>query len=304
MRKVIPALSVLAALVGVSAFALWMTLDPGLPAPSGDDWKRAKARIEQDFQAGDGIVVHPFWLTDAAGVLAQLDRKQKRWELVDQSIPPDPIFAARKKRVWVLSAMGRTDAGEPAGGQMTLEEDLGGGLALKRYDMPASPIEVDLLDRIAKAKVERHADGKSRTCRWVGRRHNCRGKPWENVGVETKHAGGATRRCAVLHPYPNGGVVDLTWAKVKLSEGLLVRSGFTLDAARNEKGSDVVFTVRLDGKQVYERTEPKNGWTWTSGWIDTGGRRGSTATVTLSVTAAEEAFRDLCVDAFVMSRPL
>jgi hypothetical protein len=78
----------------------------------------------------------------------------------------------------------------------------------------------------------------------------------------------------------------------------LIRSGFTLEAARNEKGSAVTVRVFVDNEEVLHRVEPPHAWHFESVEIDTS--TGSTADVRIEATAEDERFRDLCVEAFVL----
>jgi len=300
-RRIYIGALILLGLVLLTGGALWITLDPGLPEPSEAHWSKAGEVIAAGFEEGDGVRIHPFWLQVPSALVAPFDGQRPD---VDVSLPPDPIFLATHRRLWQVTAFGRTDAPPVPGGELLEERSLDGHLTLSLYRLADSPVAVDLLDRLDTATVERFGPGKKRRrCKWNGREHHCNGRPWENVGVSTRQAGGAPRRCMVLHPYPDRGTVAVTWKNVPLAAGVLIRHGFTLDAARNEKGSDATIRVLVDGEKQLEVVEPRNSWEWTPSWIATpqGGRR---ATVTIEVTARREEFRDLCLDAFVLTRRL
>lgn len=296
-------------MIVLSAIGLWLSLEPRPLAPSPDQWAAVRDRIRQDWRAGDGVRVHPFWLREAAGVLAELEPKPDRPGLpdfIDVSLPPDPIFVQRHERLWLVSALGRAaDAPVPGGDAvLEVEEALAGDILLRRYRLGESPILADLLDQLEHARVDRRHGDQRRACRWDGKHHDCKGHPWENVGVRVAEVGGAPRRCLVLHPYPDNGTVSVTWSEVELGAQVLLRVGLTLESARNEKGSEATVVVALDGREVWRHVEPPNAWNWTTATIDTSDRAGERASLRVEVSARQEAFRDLCADAFVLSRGL
>ncbi len=303
MKRLSAGLAVVATVILLSAFALWASLEPQPATPTADQWDAARALIAGDYRKGDAVRIFPPWLREAAADLGAPAGHDEAMPDFDLTVPPDPMFAARYERLWVVTALDRPGPAAPDGAELELEETLDGGLTVQRYLLAASPIEVDLMERLPKARVERWVgDGKRRQCRWRGDKHDCRGKHWENVRVVHQEVAGSPRRCILLHPYPDGGRVSVVFGDVTLSAGLLIRAGFTLEAARNEAGSDATLTVAIDGDEVLSRREAKNGWTFEPSWVDTAARKGEKASISVEVFAEKEAFRDLCLDAFVLAR--
>ena len=291
-----------AVMVVVGGLALWIAVAPVPPAPTADEWRLARDHIKKDFRDGDGIRVHPFWLRDAAAVLGTVQGDRRRPGFVDVSFPPDPLFAAQHDRLWVVSALGRDDAPVPAGAELRAEDEVAPGLVVGLYDMPPSPVTFALVDHLSEASVERFGPRKiRRTCKWKGGKHRCRGRHWEDVEVVTREAGGSPRRCFVLHPYPDGGTVSIRWKDVKLGAAIVVRSGLTLDAARNERGSPMRLELLVDGHTVASRQHGHHDWDFAETRADTSDRDGQRAEITIEVTARQEDYRDLCVDGYVLS---
>ena len=301
-RSFEPAVAVLFGLVVIRAASLWFSLDPGPRAPTEAEWAAVSRHIDHELAPGDVLRIHPFWLREGTVVAEAVGPERLT---LDLSVPLDPMTLYGNKRLWLVSAFGRTDAGPPPGATLDQETSFPGGLLLRRYALAESPIALAFTDELRSATVERWpAGGAHRTCRWAGSKHECRGRPWEDVRVERKEIGGAPRTCFVLHPYPSGGTVALRFPKVALGAGILVRAGFTLEAAKTEHGSDAKLTVRVGQRVALERVERQNAWDFVPSYIDTGDLRGKTADIVLEVTAANEEFRDLCIDGFVVSRPV
>lgn len=304
MRSRILGSVALVSVLAVAVLTVRIGLDPGPTEPTAQQWRAARDVIQKDFETGDGIRVHPFWLREAAAVLGTVRGRSDLQTWVDVSIPPDPMFSARHERLWVVSALGRTDATVPEGAERELSEKVAPGLLVERYRLPASPIARDLITELASATVERFGPRtKRRRCTWRKEtgQHDCRGRGWENVSLRLEEAGGAPRRCIVLHPYPDGATVSITWSGVTLGAGVLVRSGLTLESARNEKGSRTTLRVEVDGETLGSHVHEQSSWEWSPTWVPTADRAGEEVELTLAVHAPNEKFRDLCVDAYVLS---
>jgi hypothetical protein len=297
---------VLCAVVALAVFALWSSLDPGPPEPSQRDWEAAKAVIQDELQPGDGIRVHPFWLRDAASVLSTLNIEGQALGIVDLSLPPDPMFAARHKNLWIVSAMGREDLPVPSPfAPFDFEKKISDTMTVRRYPVQNSPLVLDLLKQLSTAAVERWiGSGKRTRCRWIQNRHKCPGEAWQDLRVEHKEVGGSPRRCLVMHPFPDQGTVGITFPNVTFSKGILVRSGFTLEAARRAQGSDANVVFRVNGLQVASRVASRNAWEWAPTWIETAHLQGQSGTFSIEVSAVKQDYRELCLDAYLLSRPL
>ena len=85
-----------------------------------------------------------------------------------------------------------------------------------------------------------------------------------------------------------------------MRDQFLLRSGFILEAARNEHGSDCDVRVSIDGAEVARWTEPKNGWHYQTHTLDTKRWAGQKVALEIEVSARDEDFRDLCVNGFAM----
>ncbi|MFT7625815.1 MAG: hypothetical protein ACI9WU_005006 [Myxococcota bacterium] len=289
----------LVVVVGLSTWSLAAAVNAGPDTPTLDQWDGARAYLAERWQDGDGVRVHPFWLREASGALATLDQATLPPEHLDLGWPADAVWAAQRGRVWVVSAMDRDDAVLPQG-DVDLDETLPGGIRVRRVVMADNPVLFDLSNRLGEARVTREGPGGGlRRCVWRNGRHDCRGKHWENVRTDWVEVGGAPRSCIILHPYPDNGTVRLRFDNLPAGAGVLLRSGFTLESARNENGSDAVLSVRLGDDEVLRRVEPQNAWAWRDAWIPLDGSRRS---LTVEVFAEKEAFRDLCVSGWVLSR--
>lgn len=294
---------VLLGLVGLASVSIWKSVDPGPRAPTDEEWHLAADRVAAGWEDGDGLRVHPFWLRESAATLAGDLQDGEPPRHMDLSLPADPMFEVNHRRIWVVSAMGRQDnvPGLVYGHELELDQEVAPGLVVRRYRMTASPLVVDLREVLANAKVTRAGGrGGERPCRWKNKRHECQGKAWENVSVGVHEVAGSPRRCFILHPFPDGGEVTIAWKDLKLGAGVLIRAGLTIDAARNERGSDARLTVSIDGERSAAWTIPKHSWEHHSRWIPTRATHGS---LSISVTAPQEDFRDVCIDGFTLAAP-
>jgi hypothetical protein len=296
----------LSAVVIVAGGALWYSLDMPPAAPRYEQWLEARDVIKADFRDGDGIRVEPIWLREGAAIVSTMDEPLGQPPtFVDLSEPPDPMFGAKHGRIWLVSAMGRTDVPHYLkNAAVGFEQKVGDDLLIRRFDMDGTLLRVDLLDRLPTARIERRApDGKRRFCTWKkqARHHHCHGHSWENSKVDLYEVGGAPRRCLNLHPSPDRGIVSVTFPKVPLSAGIWIHTGFPLEAARREEGSDALVVIRVDGQEKARRVEPKNGWSWTGTWVDTSDADGTRADVTIEVSADNVSYRNLCMDGYIVS---
>lgn len=283
----------LAGLVCVSAWSLSAALSPGPAAPSPAEWDAAGARIAGEAQPTDVVRIHPPWLREGGRAAAGLT--------VDFSLPLDPMALTAFRRLWVLTAFERTDAPAPPGAALELEEALAGGLLLQRFALPPSPVTVRLTEVLPKAKVVR--DG-GRSCRYVDGRHACAGKPWEDVRLDTREVGGSPRSCFLVHPYPSGKVTTITFPALRLEAGVLIRSGFVLESAKHERGGATTVTVRVGGEARGTQVIRPQAWDFEPLYVDTTALRGQAADLVLEISSPDEAFRDLCIDGFVVTRPV
>jgi hypothetical protein len=282
----------------------WGAVDSGAPQPTRADWLAARDHIRQEFRPGDGIRVEPVWMREGASIVAPLDPKTSEPpSTIDLTTPADPYFVVRHKRLWLVSALDRNALPSSWEG-VTLQgrTTIGDSLVVSRYGAPTSPIETELLSLLSTANVVRLAPGQPpRQCNWREGTHKCRGRSWEDVRIRFAEVAGSPRRCIVLHPYPDGGTLRLSFDEVPLSNSILLRSGLTLEAARRAEGSDVGVVVTVNGEERLQWQEPRNGWKWADHWVDTQSINGMTATIQIDVTALEEEFRDVCLDGYILS---
>ncbi|MBT9554739.1 MAG: hypothetical protein IV100_01865 [Myxococcales bacterium] len=305
----VTAVLLMAMLVAVSSVSLWFALSPGPKEPTDAEWSAVTAHIGSRIEPGDALRVHPFWLREGGAISdaiqASLGANAERALPVDFSVPLDPLELGAFRRLWLVSAFGRDDAEAPPGATLEDTTAFPGGLTAQLYALPESPVRLRLIDALTSAQVQRFGPNVAkRDCRWMGDRHACRGRPWEDVAVAVHEVGGAPRTCFVLHPYPSGGTVVVRFPAVTLDAGVIIRAGFTLDATKSDQGSDATVRVKLDGAVVLDRVAPRNLWAFVPSFIDTASRRGQKADLAIEVTAVREDFRDLCVDGFVVSRPV
>jgi len=288
----------------VSVIALFHATASTSDNPTVDDWRAAASLIHSQLEPGDGIRVEPVWRRDGAAHVVPMDQNNGELSgMVDLSIPADPMFVARHRRLWLVSAMGRDV--RPDGWEDLVEEhrtQISEDMAVVRFSASQTPILTDLLTQVPLARVERVEDGKPlRKCTWRNKVHRCNGRAWEDVSVIFAEVGGSPRRCIKLHPYPHNGLVRIIFDEQTLGNSLLVRSGITLEAARRSEGSDATVVVSIDGSERLRWIEPRHGWDWTPHWIDTSDMAGHTARISLDVYAEQEEFRDVCLDGYILS---
>ena len=265
--------------------------------PGTEDWRAARDLVRQGFEAGDGVRLEPWWQRDAVQVFGESGGPDVE---IDSSFPPDPLYVARHRRLWVVSAPGHGEDPPPVEGLTELrKEPVAGGVTVRRFDAPPSPILVDLTTRLHLATVERWwGTGSRRRCTWDSRSHDCGGRRAENVAIETVEAGGSPRRCIVVRPSPGTGSVSLAWAHVKLGSSLVLRSGFTATSARAESVSDARISALIDGREVASGLLSAGEWRWTPSRVAT--EPGRVADVALEVSATANPAPELCLDLLLM----
>ena len=297
----ISTLFALLAFAAISVMSLFWHVSPGIAAPTHQDWQEAGAWLSSRAQPHDVIRFRPVWLSEAETMLTVLPKD--RIPFVDRTQRASVMLGARYSRLWVFSALEQTFGAPPPGSVEEGRFELNGGIKVRLYRLERDRIRFALANRLDNAVVSRRRtqSGDFLPCRKRGKAHDCLGKAWENVESDWHHVGGAPRYCFILHPYPDRGAVRIRWPQVPFESSVLLRSGFTLEAARNEKGADCQVVVSLNGDVVAEWKEPKNAWHFDEHLIDTSHVQGTEGSLQIEVYSPDEDFRDVCFDGAVLT---
>ena len=286
--------------LGIASFAIHLM--PQEKAPSDEEWNAVGEWLASHVKSNDAVRFRPFWLSQGETSLQAFSGRNI--PLVVRTDDGEGHISGRFNRVWVVTALSYDDPDGPEGAKLIETHTLAGGVRVHLFSMPKGRKTYDLVDRLGDALVsrQRHPQGSYEACVRRGDMHDCRGKPWENVRADWHHVGGSPRRCFVLHPYPDHGAVKILWRQVPLESQLVLFSGFTLEAARNEQGADCEVRVFVANELVAEWTEAKNGWGFVRHIIETESWSGRAADIEIEVSSRDEDFRDLCFDGHVVSR--
>jgi hypothetical protein len=297
----ISALIVFVAVLAVSGMSLLWQISSGVSAPTTEDWERAGAWLGPRLEPNDAIRFLPVWFAQSETLLTALDGGLVPF--VDRAKTPSAMLGTRFSRLWVVSTLGHPLQPAPAGATEVERFELDGDIQIRLYRLDTDRLVYPLVQRLDDAEVSRRRTptGRYSKCRRKGDKHNCQGNSWENVEADWYQVGGAPRECFILHPYPDHGSVKIRWPRVPIDSILLLRSGFTIEAARNENGADCQVVVQINGETVDEWVEPKNGWHFDERRIDTSRWKGKEAELVIEVTSPDEDFRDLCFDGAVLT---
>lgn len=193
--------------VALAALAFQLTLPSRLPAPDED--AAIAAALERELQAGDAVVLWPWWTERARVFLPERARLYGYLGVEGDDLRAHP-------RVWVLSQpglpraeMGRFEESFLPGRARRGEVRTFGHYALALYENGRHrPARFSAVDSVASARAYLEApSGERRACPFDGRAHRCGGPPHLYIAPEWHEVRFEPRRCLWMHPA--GGKIRL-----------------------------------------------------------------------------------------------
>ncbi len=118
-----------------------------------DDWRRAAAFVRENLRVKDAVSAAPAWADPTL-----------RWVLGDRISLGDAGRSdlARFERLWALSIRGKRPADAPA--RRPDLEKLFGRVRVSRWDLGPSPVLVDLVENVERARVSVIGSGREQQC--------------------------------------------------------------------------------------------------------------------------------------------
>lgn len=218
-----------------------------------------------------------------------------------------PSDLAPFETLYALSLNGHFPAEAPD--RLPLVEGIFGRVSVLRWDLGPSPVVVDLVDRLPKARVEWIApDGTPRRCPWVTTprytpgglsqgpmrpraRFECdRNRPHLYVGetvIEDLHLN--PRRAVYQHP-PDEGRIRTTFPPIEISRSLVLYAGLYYEHERDGVHGPFELVVRIDGKER-GRMVHRDLQGWKRLEIDTSDLEGKRAEISIETFAKDARYR-------------
>ena len=242
-RRLLAAIAIGTALLGVWATVFWLTLPGRMPTDA--DYQRANALIASHEQPGDVIVIAPAYAERGRQFLTAAPAMQgydlahdvypgtKRQWLV--ALPELPRFSlARARRA--LAARGKSEGGERVG-----------NLWVEAFDVAGPEVDYSFDDAVGGAAVS-IAGRRPESCRFVGHgKHQCSEGSWNYVQAGWHEVQERPFHCIWAHPV-NDGVLTIRFPEVPLHGALHGRAAFT-DLAPTLPHGAPVFVGVLAGSQ-------------------------------------------------------
>lgn len=255
-KRDVQAWTIAGVLVAASLSALALDLQRERATADPQALAQAVERIRQEFRDGDAVVVRPHWDETPWAMLENMGEGTDRFPFpaLLRAGELDPYVVLSRPRVWVLGTLGRPAslAASLAGdGAQALEEDLGGGVRLGRYDFEPIQRHGSLTASLGQVTATRHPPtGEAIGCPLRGDRFRCGKQAWLDPRIRTRDVFHRDVSWLYAHPGPGPATLRLHWADVPDGDALLVRIGHTLTATRREGGSPVHVRVEVDGSEV------------------------------------------------------
>ena len=278
-------------------------------APRPDEWAAAAPVVERTRQAGDVVIVAPYWAEPMA-----------RWKLGEAAFPLRDVArpdATRYPRAVELSILGQ-DAPELAGWPVEREERAGKIVVRPRRN-PAPPhVTFDFVDGLRPGAAEAEVaapEGAPRPCAWTDT------APVESGGLFGAATFPATRfRCPLPNPFvfagvtviddehehprrciwshPPGGADELVTRFRGVPLGRVIRghTGMGWMIERDRSGAPITLRVRVNGDPVGEVVH-LDGQGWAPFELALGTHANTTADVEFRASSPSSQFRHLCFEA-------
>lgn len=280
---------------GLYGTGFWLSVDPGPPAEA---FGPAAALLRAQYQAGDLIVLAPFYATRARELLGDLD----------VVAPADPLAEdlGPHPRIWVFGLFGAAEALRPRFVQagFHLEESHGPspGIVVDRYqNLHPERVSYDFTARLADARVFHEKDGTRVPCnKWeripgpepqAGKWVCPYDSEWFYVGAEWHYMDFQQRRCLWAHP-PNQGRLVVEYPNVPLTGRIYGRAGHTLNGSVRAKAPlDFDVAVGDDPPQRFTLALPER---WRPIGLIT--PTAQTATVTMAISTSNAGINHFCFD--------
>lgn len=272
------------------------------------EWRRCAEVVRESSRPDSGILVHPDWTEKPLPYLSKVQDRLIR--------APEPSFTdlARYETIWIMTPTDRRSEAlnrlpfNPAPEDVSTELESAHLQVLKLTKSNSPEFSRSLLERLESATVARvKEDGESETCRnWDSeeRRWDCGSRDrWLFVGQERLYIDRAPRRCIWAHPVPDQKILEIRFESVRLRDELWIEHGFSLEAARRDRGSDVVMSVTIDGEQKAQQRVPPRESTWRRQKIDTRPWADTTHDVTVQIEAESIYDRFFCFNGWMVSHP-
>lgn len=295
--------------VGVLAFsAAYLVWDLALVArvPDLADWLAAAEVVRADHREGDCVVFDPPWAQEGAPFLAGMD--------VVTSETVDWYEVGKRRRVWVLAAMGR-DAPEVPTGYVPDGSWRPGSVAVHRFVVPdRGHVTYDFLARIRDARVTRLERSASPGRPGPDRREECRNfrdgrwycgaeHPWQFVGRHERDIAGAVREVIWAHPLDGDRPLEIRYPSVEMARVLVIHFGWTQRAVEAGLGAPVTFRVRVGDRLALERVLGLDEAGWYEQRVDVSDRRGRREDVVFTVSTPNYQNRQFCFTADLWDGP-
>ena len=237
------AVSLAFALCAVSAASLWLQHRDDTRMPSRAELQPVAERIHAERQAGDWVRTLPTWFHRSREVLGD--------QPYLNGAPLDPLERHLVERIWYVAenqAQAEPDRSWTPEISWFLEGprvSLGLGVVA-----PGPDVLWDGWSALEDARVRR---GERACTTWIDDGHHCGAyNEFLFVGRAIREMDEQPRRCISANAPDRGDAWTITWSDVPRGETLRVRAGNTFDAVRALRGSDVEFSVALDGAVVLE----------------------------------------------------
>ncbi len=290
MKDRASAIAVLAVLAFCVAYLVW---DLWLVArvPDLADWAAAAEVVRSEYREGDCVVFDPAWAQEGAPFLAGMD--------VITSETVDWYEVGKRRRVWVLTSMGRDIPRVPPG---YIEDGSWqpGRVGVMRFLVPnQGRVTYDFLARIADARVTRVHPDRREECRTFrnGRWYCGQEHPWQFVGRQDRDIAGAVRQVVWAHPLNGDRPIEIRYPSVELGRTLVLRYGWTQRAVEAGLGAPVRFRVMVGSQVVFERVLGLEEADWFEQRVDLSHLRGRREDVVFLVSTPDYQNRQFCFTA-------
>jgi hypothetical protein len=219
-----------------------------------------------------------------------------------------PSDLAPFETLYAMSVDGHFPASAPR--HMPIVEKVFGRVSVLRWDLGPSPVVLELIDRLADARVETVVGERVTRCpkveqrafssgglsqgpmRPVARFECDRRKPHLYVGETViEDLTLAPRRVVYQHP-PDEGFVRTTFPPLEIARSLVLYTGLYYEHERRGEGAPFEVVVRIDGKERGRMVHrDRQGWKRLA--IDTADLDGTQGTISIETFSREPRFRSV-----------